>query len=110
MSTSSFGHILKQTGLALDQLVNVLAGWVSWVCGHGCDDTWADETVSAHTGRRCKDSPAWNRWRRLWDAIFFYQDIGIRLRTGAWPELRHCERAYRDERVRAHMPPEYRNP
>lgn len=107
--SSSLGHILKQTGLALDQAGNVLAGWVSWACGHGCDDFWCDETISAHTGRRCKDSVAWNRWRRLWDALFYWQDVEIRLRTGAWPTMGHCERAYRDEREHRHLPPEYRS-
>lgn len=102
------GHLGHQAFLAADQALNVLAGLVSLACGHGCEDFWADETISAHSWRRSCDSVAWDRWRRLWDALFYWQDVLIRVREGAWPTERHCQRAYDSERARLGLPPEYR--
>lgn len=105
---SEIRHLAHQAFLGLlDQPLNVVAGLVSLLCGHGASDFWADETISAHSWRR-RESAAWNRWRRLWDALFFWQDISIRMRTGVWPVERHCQRAYLSERERLGLPPEYR--
>lgn len=108
MTVASIAHLLHQLFLVGDQALNVLAGIVSLLCGHGCDDYWADETISAHSWRRCHDSVAWDRWRRLWDALFYWQDVYLRWRDGAWPVQRHCERAYYAEVEMKQNAPEYR--
>jgi len=46
----------------------------------------------------------------LIDALFSWQDVYLRLRTGEWPTMRHCERAYESERARMGLHPEYRQP
>jgi len=110
---SAFGqiaHLLHQGFLVFDQVGNWLAGLVSLLCGHGCDDFWADETISAHSWRRCRDSVAWERWRRLWDALFYWQDIYLRITEGEWPVKRHCQRAYDAELLMKQNAPEYRRP
>lgn len=101
-------HLGHEAFLAVDQAGNVLAGLISLLCGHGATDFFADESISAHSWRRSRDSVAWDRWRRLWDALFYWQDVYLRLRTGAWPAERHCQRAYGSERERLGLPPEYR--
>jgi hypothetical protein len=65
--------------LWVDQGFNVLFG-----------SGWCDETISAYAHRK-------NDWRRrVINAIFFWQED-------------HCSRAYISERMRKHLPEEYRH-
>lgn len=89
-----------QLFVALDQLVNVLIGF-------GNDDYFSDESLSAHAWRK-RESVRWNTFRRLVDVLFAWQDVYLRVRNGAWPAQRHCERAFIAERERAGLPREYR--
>ncbi len=95
----SWGH---EVFVAVDQVANaILAGY-------------ADETISARSyrlGRVDEHHERWGRWRVAWvivDALFYWQDIITRLKYGAWPEKKHCERAYLQEVHRMQLPPEYR--
>lgn len=97
MRLGAWGH---QLFIACDQLANVLVGL-------GNDDYYADETLSAHAWRK-RASRRWDVFRRFVDALFFWQDVVIRARTGAFPVERHCERAYLTESKRLGLPPEYR--
>jgi hypothetical protein len=92
-----------QVFVALDQLANaILAGW-------------ADETISARSfrlGHRDKKANRWGRWRVMWvfvDVLFWPQDLWLYFRDGAWPLVKHCERAYISECDRLGLPPEYRD-
>ena len=72
---------LWQILIAIDQLVNTLV-WAG--------DSWADETLSARAYRM-----RWHKTVAVIDAIFFGED-------------QHCRNAYEAERLRRHLPPEYR--
>lgn len=74
---------LHQVCIAVDQLFNALAG--------GC----ADETLSARAWRCRNRTPAWAWTRRAIDALF-------------WFDPDHCAGAYIHERMRGHLPEEYR--
>lgn len=74
---------LKQFLIALDQVLNTLAGG------------WADETLSARAYRCQPVSPSWRRARAAIDALFFWQ-------------TEHCRGAYFSESARQQLPPEYR--
>lgn len=76
---------LLNLAIALDQLVNVLAG------GH------PDETLSARAWRMRAHTRAWRRAYRAINALFFWQ-------------ADHCQAAYTSEWLRHHLPPEYRRP
>ncbi len=81
---------IKQLGIAVDQVANVLIGLFLPSGG------WADECISARAWR-CQDD-AWG-WRMAYIVI----DII------AMPfERDHCRRAYESEKARRQMPPEYR--
>ena len=72
----------------------------------------ADETLSARSyrlGSRDERNAERGRWWYAWraiDALFVWQDWLVK-RRGEWTGARHCERAYRAERARLHMPAEY---
>jgi hypothetical protein len=74
---------LRQTLIAIDQLINALAGG------------WADETLSARAWRMRTKSRRWAGAVRIIDAIFFL-------------EHNHCRASYESEQQRCHLPPEYR--
>ena len=76
---------LKQTLIALDQVINALAGG------------WADETISARAYRSQHLSRGWHWVRVIVDAVFF------------WDE-QHCRDSYLSECGRQQLPPEYRQP
>jgi hypothetical protein len=42
------------------------------------------------------------------DILFLPQDWWIKYRTGVYPDIGHCERAYQSEVKRLQLPPEYR--
>ena len=71
-----------QVLVALDQLVNAAAGG------------YADETMSARCWRLRARRP-YSALRPIIDGIFFWQTD-------------HCQSAYESERVRSHLPAEYR--
>ena len=73
---------MKQTLIALDQLLNTLLGGM------------ADETLSARLWRL--QHPA----HKFVDALFFWDREGI---------VRHCELSYRAELLRHHLPAGYRH-
>lgn len=74
---------LKQFLIAIDQLLNTVAGG------------YADETISARAYRCRHSSKFWSRIRVTIDVIFFWQD-------------QHCFGSFVSERVRTHLPIEYR--
>ena len=84
MASARFRHRLKQTAIAIDQLVNaaLAAGW-------------ADETLSARAWRLDGTKRRWTVARRVIDAIFFWQ-----------PD--HCRQAWESEVARRQLPIEYR--
>lgn len=75
-------HWLKQNALALDQVGNTLLGG------------WADETLSSHAYRLNRDGKRFGFTMHIIDAVF-----------GAG----HCYGAYRSERNRTQIAPEFRN-
>ena len=82
--SARFRHRLKQTAIAIDQLVNaaLAAGW-------------ADETLSARAWRLDGTKRRWTVARRAIDAIFFWQ-------------AGHCRSAWMAEQKRLQLPPAYR--
>ena len=98
-------HTAHELFIAIDQLANV-------VIFAGNLGTYADETLSARAWRQSRRGHPmrWVVFRVLVDALFAWQDAYLRLRTGAWPTMRHCERAYESERARMGLHPEYRQP
>lgn len=95
----SWGH---EVFVAVDQVVNAALGGYS------------DESISARSfrlGSKAKRLDRWDQWRITWviaDRLFVWQDWWIKFRTGLWPAMGHCERAYRSEVERLQLPPEYR--
>ena len=75
---------LRNTLIALDQLVNVLL------------NGQPDETLSSRAWRtEAKAQPYWSWTRRAIDALFFFQP-------------NHCEHSYNNEKRRALLTPEQR--
>lgn len=74
---------LKQNLLALDQQFNALLGG------------WADETLSARSYRLGCESVFWRLVSKFIDVLFFFDPY-------------HCHTSYEAERLRSHLPPEYR--
>ena len=72
-----------QIAIAVDQFCNTLLGG------------WADETLSSRAWRLRQAGPGWAVFRRVVDALFFWQ-------------AGHCEAAYRSELERNHLPKEQR--
>ena len=97
-------HAWHELFIGVDQLANV-------VIFAGNLGTYADETLSARAWRQSRNgAPArWVAFRIVVDALFAWQDAYLRIRSGRWPERRHCERAYNSEQLRLGMPPEYRS-
>jgi len=81
----AFKAILINLLIALDQAAN---------CLFRLDGEWGtpDETLSARAWRVRAAHPKWHRWI---DRIFFWQP-------------NHCETAYLNEQLRAHLPTAYR--
>ena len=98
-------HTAHELFIAIDQLANVIV--FAFNLG-----TYADETLSARAWRQSRNGhpTRWVAFRVLIDALFSWQDVYLRLRTGEWPTMRHCERAYESERARMGLHPEYRQP
>ena len=98
-------HTAHELFIAIDQLANV----VVFAFNLG---TYADETLSARAWRQSRTGRPlrWAIFRRVIDALFIWQDVYLRIRTGEWPTMRHCERAYESERARMGLHPEYRQP
>ena len=75
----------NQGWVALDQAIN------AWFF-----NGWADETISARAYRNsAQGKPKWVMFERWINRLFFMQ-------------VNHCERSYRSEVIRLHMPPAYR--
>jgi hypothetical protein len=79
----TFSERLWQFLIAIDQAANTA---ISLFIGDG----WADETLSARAYRM-----RWHKTIAVIDFIFFTED-------------QHCRDAYESERLRRHLPPEYR--
>ena len=77
--------VSKNLAISLDQALN---------CCFRLDGEWGqpDETLSARADRVRAKHPAWARWI---DRLFFWQ-------------AGHCEAAWKNEVIRAHLPGEYR--
>lgn len=75
---------LKQLGIALAQLVNV-------VCGG-----YADETISARAWRCAHKAKRWDIAMRVINRIVWWQN-------------NHCRGAWAMEKDRRHLPPAYRD-
>jgi hypothetical protein len=96
---------LRELLIALDQMANVL------VCTIGFQQSWSDETMSAHIWRLYRDGKFWGRvllpiadWIFSWQKVdpHFVDDKGNVVTS-------HCHRAYLKERERDYLPPEYRS-
>ena len=74
---------LKQLGIALDQLLNVICAG------------YADETLSARAHRNRDKNKRWRFFQKLFNKIFFWQND-------------HCRGAYNAEIIRQHYPIYYR--
>ena len=98
-------HTAHELFIALDQLANVIVF-------AGNLGTYADETLSARAWRQSRNGypMRWVAFRVAVDVLFAWQDVYLRIRTGEWPVMRHCERAYESERARMGLHPEYRQP
>jgi hypothetical protein len=81
--------LAKNFLIAQDQAINCLIR---------IDGEWGspDETLSARAWRVQEKHPKWHVWI---DRIFFWDREG---------DIRHCQLAYENEVVRAHMPNAYR--
>jgi hypothetical protein len=79
----TFSDRIWQLLIAIDQTANTA---ISLFIGDG----WADETLSARAYRM-----RWHKTIAVIDSIFFLED-------------QHCRDAYESERLRRHLPPEYR--
>lgn len=95
----SWGH---EVFVAVDQVINAILGGYS------------DESISARSyrlGSKAWRLDRWDQWRVMWvvvDILFLPQDWWIKYRTGVYPDIGHCERAYQSEVKRLQLPPEYR--
>jgi len=96
----SYGY---NVAIGVDQLVNALMAGAP------------DETFSARCYRsRVRDVAAaggkrrWVVLERVVDALFLPQDWMVK-RRGEWTGARHCERAFRSEVARKHLPAVYAN-
>jgi hypothetical protein len=76
--------VFKNLLIAFDQALN---------CLFRLDGEWGqpDETLSARAWRVRETHPAWHIWI---DHLFFWQDG-------------HCQQAWENEVIRAHLPPSY---
>lgn len=74
---------IKNVLIGVDQLATTLIGG------------YPDETLSSYAWRLERQGKFFGFWRRVIDAIFFWQDG-------------HCERAVQSERERKQMPPDLR--
>lgn len=75
---------LEQFGIAIDQVVNTIAGGM------------ADETISARAWRNRNEKRSWYLFMRFINVLFFWQE-------------EHCLKAYLSEKSRKHLPKEYQN-
>jgi chloramphenicol 3-O-phosphotransferase len=83
--------VLKNLLIAADQAFN---------CLFRLDGGWGqpDETLSARAWRVRETHPAWARWI---DRLFFWQRVDGKS---------HCQQAYDNEVIRAHLPTPYQRP
>lgn len=80
------GEYVKNLLIAVDQLVNALAG------------NYCDETISSRAYRWSRDGV--RHWPcRLIDTLLIFDRYG---------DKRHCQLSYESEKRRMHMPPELR--
>jgi hypothetical protein len=81
----------RESFIALDQAVNaIVMPLFTWTVG------MSDETLSARSYRMNRDGKFWGFLMYPIDLLFF------------WQGPNHCANAYRKERERANLPPEYR--
>lgn len=93
MKRQAFIDWLLQLALAADQFLSVCLFFLPGGC-------WADETLSARAWR-CRDLAPFTYLQPAIDRLFFWQKDEHGLRN-------HCERSFRSERQRRHLPPELR--
>jgi hypothetical protein len=106
--------LLEENFKALDQLANTLIlGLINW-CWHMVVGTgkpsFADETVSARTGRAKKNGKLLGHiFQPLIDLMFFWQSKEYTMPDGAIRIIpSHCQRAYLKELHKRGLPDEYR--
>jgi len=107
--------LLEENFKAVDQLANTLViGLVMW-CWHMIVGTgkpsFADETVSARTGRAYRNGKFLGRvFRPLIDVLFAWQSKEYMMPDGLVAIIEsHCERAYLKELHKRGLPDEYQN-
>ena len=84
---------MKQIAIAFDQFLNTVPNILTPLFPN-IERGYADETISARAWRCGKESNAWERFRVVIDALFFWQKG-------------HCFQSYLSEAERKHLPPEY---
>jgi hypothetical protein len=96
---------LREILIAIDQLGNVL------LCTLTMEQSWSDETLSAHTWRMYRDGKPWGRiFMPPIDWMFSWQSQEeVFLDENGQPITGHCRRAYMKERARDYLPVEYRD-
>lgn len=107
--------LFEENFKAIDQLANtLLIGLVMW-CWHMIVGTgkpsFADETVSARTGRAHRNGKILGRvFRPLIDLLFFWQSNEYKMPDGSIKIIEsHCERAYLKELHKRGLPDEYQD-
>ena len=105
--------LIEENFKAIDQLANTLViGVVMWcwhmVVGNG-KPSYADETVSARTGRAHRNGKILGRvFRPLIDVLFLWQSKEYKMPDGSIIIVEsHCERAYLKELHKRGLPSEY---
>jgi hypothetical protein len=108
--------LLEENFKAIDQLANTLLIGLAMWCWHMIVGTgkpsFADETVSARTGRAYRNGKVLGRiFRPLIDPLFFWQSKEYKMPDGSIRVIEsHCERAYLKELHKRGLPEEYSQP
>lgn len=93
-------HLLIQTFISVDQLLNILLSWVFFFWA--ASGAWADETLSSRSYRAWKDGKLSGKITMpIIDFLFKWQSLP----EGA---IGHCHGAYIKERAKYNHPPEMR--
>jgi hypothetical protein len=107
--------LIEENFKAVDQLANTLVlGLINWlwhmIVGHG-KPSFADETVSARTGRAYKNGKVLGKiFRPLIDILFVWQSNEYKMLDGSVVVIEsHCERARLKELHKRGLPSEYQD-